>query len=108
MQSPARWGMRRRSGRDDTAQRLRHALAPWRPVRQGRPGSVDFRASAAAMRHVRPLIAVLLAALLLALAGCAFDPLHARRAAATAAAAQDHALTCAEAGACAIASPYTE
>lgn len=42
------------------------------------------------------------------LAGCALDPLHARRAAATAAAAQDHALTCAAAETCAIASPYAE
>ena len=60
------------------------------------------------MKRARTAIAVLIAALLLALAGCAVDPLHARRAAATAAAAQDHTLTCADAGACAIASPYTE
>ena len=40
------------------------------------------------------------------LGGCAVDPIHARRAAATAAAAQDHALTCTAADACAIASPY--
>ena len=42
------------------------------------------------------------------LAGCAVDPLHARRAAATAAAAQDHVVTCAHADACAIASPYAQ
>ena len=42
------------------------------------------------------------------LAGCAVDPLHARRAAATAAAVQDHALVCTAAEACAIASPYAE
>jgi len=60
------------------------------------------------MKRARAAIAVLLVALLLALAGCAVDPLNARRAAATAAAAQDHTLTCTEAGACATASPYTE
>src|SRR5438445_581107 len=49
-----------------------------------------------------------LAAAALLLAGCAVDPLHARRAAATAAAAQDHVLACAAADACAIASPFTE
>src|SRR5262249_26338702 len=38
--------------------------------------------------------------------GCALDPLHARRAAATAAAAQDRALSCTAADACAIESPY--
>ncbi|MGH8090669.1 MAG: phospholipase D-like domain-containing protein, partial [Rudaea sp.] len=43
-----------------------------------------------------------------ALGGCAVDPIHARRAAATAAAAQDHALTCTAADACAIASPYQD
>ena len=42
------------------------------------------------------------------LGGCAVDPIHARRAAATAAAAQDHALTCTAADACAIASPYQD
>jgi len=46
----------------------------------------------------------LLAALLL-LGGCAVDRLHARRAAATAAAAQDHTLACAVADSCAPASP---
>jgi len=40
------------------------------------------------------------------LSGCAVNPLRARRAAATAAAAQDHSLTCVAADACAIASPY--
>ena len=49
-----------------------------------------------------------LAAASLLLAGCALDPLHARRAAATAAAAQDRVLTCAMADACARASPYIE
>jgi len=50
----------------------------------------------------------LVAASLGLLAGCAVDPLHARRAAATAAAAQDHVVTCAHADACAIASPYAQ
>ncbi|MBS0569871.1 MAG: phosphatidylserine/phosphatidylglycerophosphate/cardiolipin synthase family protein [Proteobacteria bacterium] len=56
------------------------------------------------MKHAGILAVLLLA--VLALDGCAVDPLHARRAAATAAAAQDHALTCHAADACAIASPY--
>jgi cardiolipin synthase C len=55
----------------------------------------------------RKLLAWLVTAAFL-LGGCAVDPLHARRAAATAAAAQDHVLACAAADACAIASPYTE
>jgi putative cardiolipin synthase len=42
------------------------------------------------------------------IAGCAVDPLHARRAAATAATVQDHARVCTAADACAIASPYTQ
>jgi len=42
------------------------------------------------------------------LVGCAVDPLHARRAAATAAAAQDQTLACTAADACAIASPYMQ
>jgi len=50
----------------------------------------------------------LLAASLILLAGCAVDPLRARRAAATAAAAQDHVVTCSGADACAIASPYAQ
>jgi phosphatidylserine/phosphatidylglycerophosphate/cardiolipin synthase-like enzyme len=41
-----------------------------------------------------------------ALQSCALDPLHARRAAATAAAAQDQSLVCTAADACALASPY--
>src|SRR5262249_49741702 len=49
---------------------------------------------------------IALALTLSLLAGCALDPLHARRAAATAAAAQDRTLTCAAPDACAIASPY--
>ena len=58
------------------------------------------------MTHARVLARM--AAAVLLLAGCAVDPLHARRAAATAAAAQDHVLACAAADACAIASPFTE
>jgi phosphatidylserine/phosphatidylglycerophosphate/cardiolipin synthase-like enzyme len=50
----------------------------------------------------------LLAAVCALLAGCAVDPLHARRAAATASAAQDHVLTCANVDACAIATPYAQ
>jgi phosphatidylserine/phosphatidylglycerophosphate/cardiolipin synthase-like enzyme len=50
-------------------------------------------------------LAVLLTTLL---SGCAVDRLHARRTAATAAAAQDHALNCTAADACAIASPYQD
>ena len=45
-------------------------------------------------------------ALLCFVSGCALDPLHARRAAATAAAAQDRAQACSQADACARASPY--
>jgi putative cardiolipin synthase len=52
-------------------------------------------------------ILALLACLVL-LAGCAVDPLRARRAAATASAAQDHVMTCAKADACAMASPYAQ
>ena len=49
-----------------------------------------------------------LLALAFLLQACAVDPLHARRAAATAAAAQDRALVCAQADACAVASPYRD
>ncbi|MGH8042202.1 MAG: phospholipase D-like domain-containing protein [Rudaea sp.] len=49
-----------------------------------------------------------LAAATALLGGCAVDPIHARRAAATAASAQDHTLTCTAADACAIASPYQD
>ncbi|MBS0487773.1 MAG: phosphatidylserine/phosphatidylglycerophosphate/cardiolipin synthase family protein [Proteobacteria bacterium] len=56
----------------------------------------------------RAVILVLLATAAVALGGCAVDPIHARRAAATAAAAQDSALTCVVADACAIASPYQD
>ncbi|HSE13577.1 MAG TPA: phosphatidylserine/phosphatidylglycerophosphate/cardiolipin synthase family protein [Rudaea sp.] len=52
--------------------------------------------------------AVALASALFGLHACALDPLHARRAAATAAAAQDRALTCDRADACAPDSPYRE
>jgi phosphatidylserine/phosphatidylglycerophosphate/cardiolipin synthase-like enzyme len=48
------------------------------------------------------------AALALLVAGCALDPLHARRAAATAAAAQDRSSPCPGADGCAITSPYAE
>ena len=58
------------------------------------------------MRGAAILLVSTLAALMLG--GCAVDPIHARRAAATAAAAQDHALTCIAADACAIASPYQD
>src|SRR6185312_9886250 len=58
------------------------------------------------VRYTVILFALALAAF--ALGGCAVDPIHARRAAATAAAAQDHALTCTAADACALASPYQE
>jgi len=51
---------------------------------------------------------VWLACVLCGLQACAVDPLRARRAAATAAAAQDRALTCAGADACAPDSPYRE
>ena len=51
---------------------------------------------------------VLLTCVLCALHACAVDPPHARRATATAAAAQDRALTCAGADACATDSPYRE
>jgi len=50
--------------------------------------------------------ALVLGALLTVLPGCAVDPLRARRATATAGAAQDQALTCAGADACALDSPY--
>ncbi|HET7777655.1 MAG TPA: phospholipase D family protein [Rudaea sp.] len=50
----------------------------------------------------------MLAIVLSGLHGCAVEPLNARRAAATAAAAQDRALTCAGADACAADSPYRE
>jgi phosphatidylserine/phosphatidylglycerophosphate/cardiolipin synthase-like enzyme len=59
-----------------------------------------IRAAAAAWR----IAAVLLA--LAAVQSCALDPLHARRAAATAAAAQDQSLTCTAADVCALDSPY--
>ncbi len=52
-----------------------------------------------------PLFVVLIITLL---GGCAVDRLHAQRAAATAAAAQDHALACTAADTCAIASPYQD
>lgn len=51
---------------------------------------------------------VLLACALSGLHACAVDRLHARRAAATAAAAQDRALTCSRADACASESPFRE
>jgi len=51
---------------------------------------------------------VLLAGAVFGLHACAVDPLNARRAAATAAAAQDRAPTCAGADACAADSPYRE
>ena len=51
---------------------------------------------------------ILLACAVIGLHACAVDPLYARRAAATAAAAQDRALTCAGADACAPDSPYRE
>jgi phosphatidylserine/phosphatidylglycerophosphate/cardiolipin synthase-like enzyme len=56
----------------------------------------------------RRIAGALLVATVLLSAGCAVDPLHARRATATAAAAQDRAVTCAAADACAIASPYAD
>lgn len=56
------------------------------------------------MQARRVLVAML--ALGLLLAGCTVDPIRARRAAATAAAVQDQTLTCTQADACAIASPY--
>jgi len=59
------------------------------------------------MTALRAAAAPLLA-LALTLGGCAVDPLHARRAAATAAAAQDRELVCNSADACAISSPYVE
>jgi cardiolipin synthase C len=59
------------------------------------------QAAGAARRHV-----VALGCALFGLHACAVDPLHARRAAATAAAAQDRALTCAGADACAADSPF--
>lgn len=61
------------------------------------------RVAAACATGSRFALLVLAAA---ALQACAVDPLRARRAAATAAAAQDTALTCAAAEACAPASPY--
>ena len=53
-------------------------------------------------------LVVVAAAALFGLHACALDPLHARRAAATAAAAQDRALTCDRVDACAADSPYRE
>ncbi len=50
--------------------------------------------------------AVTLSLLLMLVPGCAVDRLHARRAAATAVAAQDRVLNCSGADACAIATPY--
>ncbi|MBS0515621.1 MAG: phospholipase D family protein [Proteobacteria bacterium] len=57
---------------------------------------------------LRIISAVFCVAALVAAAGCAIDPIHARRAAATASAAQDHTLDCAPARSdtCAIDSPY--
>lgn len=52
--------------------------------------------------------ALMLLAALILLHACAVDRLHARRAAATAAAAQDHALRCTSADRCAISSPYRD
>jgi phosphatidylserine/phosphatidylglycerophosphate/cardiolipin synthase-like enzyme len=49
---------------------------------------------------------LLLALVLAGVQACAVDPLRARRASATAGAAQDHALTCSAADTCAIESPY--
>ncbi len=62
-----------------------------------------WQAAGIARRHV-----VLLACVLSGLHACAVDPLHARRAAATAAAAQDRALTCAGVDSCAPDSPFRE
>lgn len=59
------------------------------------------KAAGAARWRVVPLLVALFG-----LHACALDPLHARRAAATAAAAQDRALTCNRAAACALDSPY--
>lgn len=56
----------------------------------------------------RRLVALALVGAALALQACAVDPLRARRAAATAAAAQDRALACSGADACAAPSPYQE
>jgi phosphatidylserine/phosphatidylglycerophosphate/cardiolipin synthase-like enzyme len=56
--------------------------------------------------YARTRLGVLASVLLLG--GCAIDHLHARRAAATAAAAQDHTVDCAHADACALDSPYQE
>jgi cardiolipin synthase C len=59
-----------------------------------------------ATRAARMIVALLIV-VLMSLSGCAVDRLHARRAAATSAAAQDHALDCIDsADACAIVSPY--
>ena len=52
------------------------------------------------------LCIALIAIALAALCGCALDPLHTRRAAATAAAAQNRSQTCAAADACAANTPY--
>ena len=52
--------------------------------------------------------AITVAALIVLLNGCAVDRLHARRALATAAAAQDQTLACHDADACAPPSPYRE
>lgn len=59
-----------------------------------------------ASRH--PALLLVLAAALVVVAGCTLDPIHARRAAATASAAQDHALDCLpeRTDACAIDTPY--
>jgi phosphatidylserine/phosphatidylglycerophosphate/cardiolipin synthase-like enzyme len=56
----------------------------------------------------RRLAALALIGAALALQACAIDPLRARRAAATAAAAQDRTLACTGVDACAAASPYQE
>jgi len=62
-----------------------------------------WQSAGVARRHV-----VMLACALCGLHACAVDPLHARRAAATAAAAQDRVLTCTGADACAADSPFGE
>jgi putative cardiolipin synthase len=54
----------------------------------------------------RGAVAMALLLLLMLPGGCAVDQLHARHAAATAAAAQERALECSDADACAIATPY--
>jgi phosphatidylserine/phosphatidylglycerophosphate/cardiolipin synthase-like enzyme len=65
---------------------------------------MSLRRPVPALRDSACLVAAL--TLLCLASGCALDPLHARRAGATASAAQDRALACAQADACAMASPY--